>query len=1607
MQKILFLDLEIDSKTEELQAYGLVFGDEKAQGRNIYLLNKLIVQAPIICGHNLICFDLPYLQKIPGLQLQDDFLTIDTLLLSVLLRPDQKRHKLEKDYLLSLSAKNDPLLDALNCKDLFHDLIHCFEDLSADRQSIFLSLLRNQGGFDGFWKLVGERVPRLEQDLIADAIRKTFEGKLCTTVDLGKIITGGPIELAMVLSILDGKSPQLFTPSWLLHQYPRVSRVFTLLRNTSCRNPECEYCNKVLNHKLQLKTIFGYDNFRRFEGDLPNEAPLQERAVIAALQDESFIVLFPTGGGKSITFQLPALMRGISSNTLTVVISPLVSLMKDQVDNLKFKHDVVNSALLNGLLSPLERQETFDKVADGTVNLLFIAPESLRSNAILNLLQKRMIDRFVIDEAHCFSAWGHDFRVDFLYIAKFISNLEKLSKRPQPIPVSCFTATARPEVVEDIKKYFQERLKREMKVFETKQARKNLSYAALSTRNDEEKWNRLLELLESNSEPTIVYVSRIKTGEKLSESLKNRGFDAAIYHGKMERTQKTKIQEAFLSNQLRIIIATTAFGMGVDKDNVKMVIHYEISSSLENYVQEAGRAGRDQNLQAQCIILFNEDDLNKHFELLQSTKLNKKDIDQIWSGIKAFKSNKILKSALEIARKAGWEDDINDLETRVRAAINALEEVKYLERTQNSGRYISNSLGEKTLKKAQTIIWKNEEKFSAKQLEISDRVLQYLYGKDQIGLEYMSEALGLSIIELNEIFNVFKEIGVLGNGMDLSVKVPQVRSKKAGRQRLNNMIELERALISSLFHGEELCSQQINLRELNTNILNNDEHGKAKWSTPEIRTIMRYWSYHGLLQSSRSDRDDDWYLLNQKKHFSEIKYDLEMRSELGEMVIAELERIRPENESLDGIKVCKFSLIDLRKTIETENLFAKKYSLQNYERILLYLNDIEAIELLDGMIVMYNRMSIERKQMNNSKQFTKDDYKILEDFYRLKIEQIHIVGEYAKQLLKDYLRAIKFTNDYFQLDYKGFLKQYFNKKEEEIRRPMTKERFEKIFGELDIDQTAVVQEKADKVLVTAGPGSGKTRVLVHKMASLLLMEDVKHEQLLMLTFSRPAAQEFKTRLAALVPGIGRRVDIFTYHAYAFRLLGKLGDLHQANHVIPLATEAILEDNISKSKIAGKSVILLDEFQDISGEEWDFLQAIIQVAENPRIIAAGDDDQCIYEFRGASLEHMEKLQADGAIVKHLPRNYRAASNLVEFTNHFLRYLPANRLKAGKELIAKRSDLGNIKLVRYRNSGFLSGILDAIVNGNPQGSSVLLTGTNEEASKLYAALREKGMPAMLLSNQDGYKIGELREFRYFSKSLKEQISRKDDLRISAKEWQLCLDKLKEEFKRSTDLPFVLQAIHAFSDGKKGQFYHLDWEEYRKQLRIEDVMFPEKGQILVSTMHKSKGREFDNVYLLLDNFRTEKEEHIRTIYVALTRAKNNLEIHTNLSLFDAVEVPNFVTVSGFSKGVLPIIEFEAGLSHVNLNHFKSIDSHRNHLNSHPGMELVIDKEDSKNLLDSNGNVLIRFSGKMEKEIDKFRQMGYELSFAILEHIVYWYDSKTEKEFLVGLPLLRFKKT
>jgi len=337
-----------------------------------------------------------------------------------------------------------------------------------------------------------------------------------------------------------------------------------------------------MNPSQVLKNVFGYDSFR----------PLQQQIISNVLNKKDSLVVMPTGGGKSICYQVPALLF----EGLTVVISPLISLMKDQVEQLRQLG--VKTALLNSSLSPEDYKQNFKDVENNSAKLLYLAPESLVKNDITNLLSNVKVDCLTVDEAHCISEWGHDFRKDY----RLLGNFRK--KFPEAVCLA-LTATATPKVQDDI--ITNLKMKNAEK-FIASFNRKNLFLQVIPKRNA---YKQTLDFLNEHKDQSgIIYCFSRKQVDNLAEDLSLEGFSVKPYHAGLSDKERNINQDLFIKDEVQIIVATIAFGMGINKSNVRFILHHDLPKNIESYYQEIGRSGRD-GVKADCLLLYSYSDISK------------------------------------------------------------------------------------------------------------------------------------------------------------------------------------------------------------------------------------------------------------------------------------------------------------------------------------------------------------------------------------------------------------------------------------------------------------------------------------------------------------------------------------------------------------------------------------------------------------------------------------------------------------------------------------------------------------------------------------------------------------------------------------------------------------------------------------------------------------------------------------------------------------------------------------------------------------------------------------------------------------------------------------
>ena len=1672
------VDVEVGVSDHRIHDIGALRDDGAVyHGRSKEELSVFLRDVDYVCGHNIILHDAKYLfyssnssnSLFTGTERK--VALVDTLYMSPLLFPERPYHRLVKDDKLISEQMNNPVNDCEKARDLLMDEIACWQTLTDRKRRILATLLHGKEEFQGFLSMVGAEPASVN---LSALIWNEYKGRICQYADIAAVIEQFPVELAYALSLIDTTDVRSITPGWVLHNYPGVEYVMGVLRQRRCSEPDCEYCNSLLDIHQNLKAFFGYDEFRTYEGE-----PLQERAAKAAVEGRSLLAIFPTGGGKSLTFQLPALMAGRTVHGLTVVISPLQSLMKDQVDNLA-ERGITDAVTINGLLDPITRSLAIQRVQDGEASLLYIAPEMLRSKTIEKILLARHVVRFVIDEAHCFSSWGQDFRVDYLYIGKFISEYQRKKGCKQAIPVSCFTATAKQKVIQDICDYFKQTLWLNLELYASKATRTNLHYAVIHADTDEDKYQKLRALLSEYDCPTIVYVARTRRTHELSARLTRDGYRALPFNGKMDVDEKVKNQDAFMSGQVRIIVATSAFGMGVDKKDVGLVVHYNISDSLENYVQEAGRAGRDPQLSARCYVLYSDNDLDKHFVLLNQTKLSISEIQQVWMAVKKMTRQRphVSCSSLEIARMAGWSDAAPDIETRVRTAVAALEQAGYLERGNNMPHVYATGITVKNMDEArqrisQSVLFDNEDREKAvriiKSLISQKHIAKAQDSEAESRVDYLADILGLTRSEVVSAVMRMRQEGILADTKDITAYLLDSGTQPLCLRRQPRGPATERKSLTLLEHFAKLeqfilhkipdTGLVISCKQLNDDAVNS---GIATSNEKNIRTLLYFLTVKGYIRKQedparniKMTRQADMDKTNSRstQRYEICRFALQWlyattpeASAEGEAAVAEGKTPCPQHQPS-----VQFSIVDLLNQIKArgQSLFTSLNDVQieDVEEALLYLSNIGALKLDGGFMVLYNAMAIHRLK-DMKLRYKQDDYRMLDEFYRQKIQQVHIVGEYANLMVRNYQAAQQYVQDYFQMDYKRFISKYFKgERGREIQRNITPKKYQKLFAQLSDRQKEIISDKESRcIVVAAGPGSGKTRVLVHKLASLLLLEDVKHEQLLMLTFSRAAATEFKQRLIDLIGESAHYVEIKTFHSYSFDLLGRIGNLEDAKDVVAKAAEMINQGEVEPNKI-GKTVLVIDEAQDMSAEEYALVKALMDNNEDMRVIAVGDDDQNIFEFRGSDSQYLYQLSKEpGSRFVEMTENYRSSHHVVDFANAFVKGI-GKRMKTtpivsmrnpdSRDFLHQLSPLplppplprhqpreitppcprhqprdnsdllhvcpGTVEVTRHASPYMYQPLVEdllARVGAGPvpaRGTSCVLTQTNEEAVILVALLRKHGIQSKLVQSMEGFRFSNLAEVRYLLKYIAKQVSTPlipDEL------WEEAKHATFELYDGSQCLPYVRRCVELFEQTNRVK-YRTDLWEFVFESSVEDFCDVENAEVVVSTIHKAKGREFDDVYMLIADRPYKDEKLFRQLYVGMTRAKNRLFVHTNGDLF--TRLPADSHRKDLKQYPMPE-EVVLQLSHkdVNLSFFKPVKQEVLALRS--GDALIF--EDNcfyrRALGVSRGfphapathRPIAKLSSNMQSTLSAWRDKGYEVRSSSVRFVVAWKPKDAPKE-------------
>jgi len=1564
----LFLDLEV-SRAGKIYDVGAVLDGRELRlqrpgAKDWTKLDDFARSADMVVGHNLLEHDLPHLVRVaPWLRLLRKP-ALDTLVLSPIAFPNRPYHHLVKEHRLVKDAANDPVADARLCARLLEDEREAFTALGVAHPLLGLlphawALLTEgqswAGGFDAF--LSGLDGPVMDADDALWAVLSALEGVACMEgLDrLQARLSESPglmLPFAYAASWLLQANQGSVLPGWVRHQHPAVPGMLADLRERPCARPDCPWCPEKHDPEALLKRYFDFESFRAEPVDARDGGSLQRAIAAACLGGKPLFAVLPTGGGKSICFQLPALARHQHLGLLTVAISPLQSLMKDQVDGLKKATRTEHVAALHGMITAPERLRALQEVADGTCGLLYLSPEQLRNRTVRKALAQRQIGAWVFDEAHCLSKWGHDFRTDYLYAPRFIRELAE-EQGIEPPPVACFTATSQQAVTAEIREVFHRELGQELELFAAGIQRPNLIFEVQPV-GEREKLGRVLELLEQylgGDKPGagIVFNATRRKSEDLAEALMAKGWSASAYHAGLNPHEKRDIQERFLGGALRVICATSAFGMGIDKPDVRLVIHAETPGSLESYLQQAGRAGRDRK-DARCVLLACDQDLETQFQLWARSRLTQDEIASVLRAVRRVRrgGGSVIVTPGELLR---MDETANTLHpddsmgtTKVATAVTWLERAGFLERNQNvnhifQGRPKIASLDEAEARfDALNLTPDNRRRWRRILVELMNAAPDEGFNADELaGLagDVVGEHGERSPLEAGlRVLRTLQQMsasGLVSSGLRMSAFV-RFKVKDPSVLRLKAAVELEQELIDVMRvehpDAEDGEWADASLRALNQRLLNEGHHSSTRTVILMLKALAADRTLGGtrrggsleLLYLSRQR-----YLVKLLRPWDKIREIARRRRAVAQVALNFLLSKIPAGASPSAEQLVEFGLDELVEVCSRDLTLAA--SIKDHSaaanRALLYLHELKVITLQNGLAVFRQAMTIDLHADAKGRRYARRDYEPLHHHYQERILQIHVMGGYAQVGAEHMGRAMNYASEWFDQDREDFLQSWFPKDQKMLGRATSQRSYQRIVEDLRnrAQQAIVTAKPAENLLVLAGPGSGKTRTLVHRCAWLVRVQRVDPSSVLVLCYNRSTANELRRRLRDLIDGEARGVTVSTLHGLALRITGRsLADAKERPELDATHFEAVLDeasallegsasvcgleaDELRESLLDGYRHILVDEYQDIDAQQYRLISAITGRscaggADGLRlsIMAVGDDDQNIYAFRGASTEFIRRFREDyAASSHHLVANYRSTANIIAASNALIAHA-ADRLKREHPI---RIDEHR----RHRTPGGLLESEDPVSRGRVR--LVQAPSRAAEAAFVLSEMRRLRRLSADIGWDDFAVFARARRDLWFLRSLLDELGVPYCVELGSRlafhrvrEPALFLQALEEQGAQPvTAAELSGQLVSLRGDRPDNPW----WQQLRVQVEAWGVemegsprtaadfrrdlweSLAEQGRqhhlghgVLLGTLHSAKGLEFPHVFLLDCGHpvkRGERDAERRLLYVGMTRAMRSL--------------------------------------------------------------------------------------------------------------------------------------
>jgi ATP-dependent DNA helicase RecQ len=1475
-----------------------------------------------VAGHNLTAFDLPLLGRERELDLGENA-KLDTLWLSMLADPLRRSHALEK---VLVGALPDPVADAKLSRARAAEALEVLADLDLGVARVHAALFRAAGQVALADALYEDEASSLSLAAAAEELPETLLARLCR-VNLGELIRSldakrpkEHVALSLALRFVEvagfvredveseGRESRLGSvANAAFSALPRFTEMVRRLLGPLCPDPTCAVRARCDVHRPFAEEILA----RHFE--LPGFRPHQKEIVLSVLDGRAPLAILPTGGGKSLCYQLPAVHGATRLRGLTVVVSPLQALMADQVRALSTRYP--GTCYVNSSLLLVDRRDNLDAVRIGRSDILYMGPEQLRNPGILRLLRARPPFLWVIDEAHCISAWGHGFRTDYTHLPRAIRNIHGDDRAPL---IALFTATATAEVIEDISLQMKRALDLQIEVNDFGTTRDNLAFEVVSVSDEAQKDRALENLLSAIRDGSrLVYRSTVRGASELCAKLRERGIACALYHGRLSPKEKAEQLDRFLSGHARTVVATSAFGMGIDKPDIRLVVHYDLPGSLEDYMQEAGRAGRD-GQPARCVLLHDEADLETQFFLKTQSRVTRRDVRYVFVALRArarrLPRDEVGKVELwvspeELFVEEHLEEALDwareELGTKLKLVLHHLEADGVLERRENRTRVFGLTPNLASFEAASALL-------PAPASPVTLRVLAYVYDAERprmVSILDVAEVVGITPKEAFREIHALSEKKIIGQELAFDVMlargVPRATEEQAQRwfALIDSLFGLGAALGSGLTEAPV-----IELRATSAELGRRVSRSVAPHELFQLLSALRRLRLLRLEKAGPSR-----FRLRFDPDFLGVRDRLRELRRTADGMLSWLDR-RLEGKRGRDLRID----LDVNQFLGEYTLLDQSFASDLVVEAALLLHHLEAWHLSDPPVLFEIAMKV---RFDPKKTLADLHPERADRQHEHEISLVHLLREYA--VLPDTEKRNAYVADYFRLRRAELTERWFRGRKKRITRPVGPGTEADIVRGLSAAQAEAVTSEDDALLVIAGPGSGKTHTVVRRIAYMVRARQIRPNEILVLAFSRAAAAELRRRLGDSLGDRGRAIEVRTFHSLALKLTGDdLRDesadsetrLAQAmRRAAELLSAAGDDEKDSAEELRRRALgpirhVLVDEYQDLDPDQYALLAALVGLTrEAPpgerverSVFVVGDDDQALYGFRDARVEFLQRFEAEFSARRVcLVENFRSARPITEAASRFVARIPERMKREAREQVipaptVAAGDENSVRRFLHADSSRAAAhVVYAIrrtLEDETSGSVAVIARYWADLDGVRGALEDAKVPFVIHHAQfhrpahrrhPAAKV--LREL--WKKPVNVEGHAEDFVRVLAEEW-----------KRETSEPSLAELLAAARTIDQDRVPLEALEGAPALLPIGSVELAdalllasresalgsatavEGARVHLCTFHGAKGLEFDKVFVLPARAGASGEaDELRAYYVAMSRARRELVLVT----------------------------------------------------------------------------------------------------------------------------------